>query len=84
MSVPIVGRRAGCLTCTDNLLGRRHFIRTGALSLLGMSLSQYLRAENLLVEAGVDVGGKATAKSCILVWLEGGPSHIDMWEAGKI
>ncbi len=80
MSLPIPGTKAGCLTCTGSLLGRRHFIRTGALSLLGMSLSQYLRAESLLAEAGVDVSKKATANSCILVWLEGGPSHIDMWD----
>jgi hypothetical protein len=25
-------------------------------------------------------GGRAIAKSCIMIWLDGGPSHIDTWD----
>jgi uncharacterized protein (DUF1501 family) len=56
---------------------RRDFLRAGSLSLLGISLQQYLRAaatEALLSSKP----GKAQA--CILLWLEGGPSHIDTWD----
>ena len=80
MSLPILGRKTGCPTRTERLLGRRQFIGTGALSLLGISLSQYLMARESLTRAGVDVDGEASARACILVWLQGGPSHIDMWD----
>ena len=80
MSVPKPGDKIGCLTCTESLLQRREFIRTGALSLFGISLSRYLQAKSVFAEAGVDIEANATAKSCILVWLDGGPSHIDMWD----
>ena len=80
MSTLVPGSKIGCLTCTAGLLKRRQFIRAGALSLVGISLSQYLRAKSFLAEAGVDVDRKASAKSCVLVWLDGGPSHVDMWD----
>ena len=80
MSVPKPGDRIGCLTCTESLLKRREFIRTWALSLFGISLSRYLQAKSVFAEAGIDVEANATAKSCILVWLDGGPSHVDMWD----
>ncbi len=73
-------RKAGCLTCTEALMRRRHFIRAGSLSLLGISLSQYLTARTALISEGTDVDKNAKAQACILIWLEGGPSHIDMWD----
>ena len=71
-------KMAGCLPLTESLLNRRHFIRAGCLSLLGMNLSDYLRAKSLTGTVGVDSGAKA--QSCILVWLEGGPSQVDTWD----
>ena len=73
-------RRAGCLTVTDELLKRRHFLRVGSLSLLGISLPQYLNFKSLLAAAGKDTHRPGTAQACILVWLEGGPSHVDTWD----
>src|SRR6266581_4048442 len=55
---------------------RRSFIRVGSLSLLGISLSQYLRAKSVTADAGA----RAKAQACILVWLEGGPSQVDTWD----
>jgi hypothetical protein len=34
----------------------------------------------MLSAAGVDVGKKAKAQACILLWLEGGPSQVDTWD----
>jgi hypothetical protein len=48
------------------------------LSLLGISLSQYLQLKS--VQAANGVQAKAKAQACILLWLEGGPSHIDTWD----
>ena len=57
---------------------RRHFLRVGSLPLLGMTLPQMLRIESALAAGGRRSSGKAQA--CILLWLNGGPSHIDMWD----
>jgi uncharacterized protein (DUF1501 family) len=57
-------------------LGRRHFVRAGALSLLGMNLAQSLRLQASTAKKAS--GGKA--KSCILLWLEGGPAQMDTFD----
>ncbi len=69
---------SGCLQCTGENLGRRDFLRVGSLSLLGFKLSQYLALKDLMAKAGPP--GKAKAESCILLWLEGGPSQVDTWD----
>ena len=71
-------KNAGCLPHHSSLLQRRAFLRVGSLSVLGISLSQYLRAGAAFKAKGVRPGGKAQA--CILVWLEGGPSQVDTWD----
>jgi Protein of unknown function (DUF1501) len=54
---------------------RREFLQIGALSALGLSLPQYLRAEQSgLVKPGHE------KRSCILIFNLGGPSHIDLWD----
>jgi Protein of unknown function (DUF1501) len=64
---------------------RRDFLRVGMLSFLGLSLSQYYAlADNGQQAAAAAKGptGKTngTADSVILVWLAGGPSHLDTWD----
>jgi hypothetical protein len=53
---------------------RRAFLRAGVLGTAGLTLSQLLRHE---------AKAKAAAKSensVIILWMRGGPSHIDMWD----
>lgn len=50
---------------------RREFLRVGGLSALGLSLSQYLR-----VQAN-EAPAQRRNVNCILMWMQGGPSHID-------
>ena len=72
-------KKIGCLDINDPVLWRRDFLRIGSLSLLGISLSQMLRMETALARAtGAPPNGKAQA--CILLFLEGGPSQVDMWD----
>lgn len=62
---------------------RRDLLRVGGLSLAGLSLPQLLQNEaRAATAAGPPLrrGGRARAKSCILFFLEGGPSHIDLWD----
>ncbi len=54
---------------------RREVLRVGALSSLGLSLADWNRAE-----AAGAVNGKAKARSVILIFNCGGPSHIDLWD----
>lgn len=55
---------------------RRRAIRLGGAGLLaGLGLPQWLQLE---AEAATSEGAKA--KSCIFLFLEGGPSTIDMWD----
>ena len=52
---------------------RRDFLRAGSLSLLGMGLSQYFGMAKAQTTPG-------KAQACILLLLEGGPSHMDTWD----
>src|SRR5437762_767658 len=59
-------------------LTRREVLRLGGLPLAGLSLPRLLA--NDAAPAPARAGRKARAKSCLLVFLEGGPSHIDLWD----
>src|SRR5690349_6848026 len=73
-------------TCSDLCdaemkMTRRDLLRLGGSSLLGLSLGQMLQlnARGGLPEAKGGPGwGKA--KSIILCYLQGGPSHLDLWD----
>lgn len=52
---------------------RRDFLTVGALTPLGVSLSGLLQQESL-------ANTTRRPKSCILLWMLGGPSHIDMYD----
>ena len=56
---------------------RREILRVGALGFLGLGMGDWFRLRALAARAG---GGAARAKSCILIWLAGGPSHIDTFD----
>ncbi|RLT14288.1 MAG: DUF1501 domain-containing protein, partial [Planctomycetota bacterium] len=55
------------------LKSRRNFLKAGAAGMAGLSLPNLLQAREL--------GGTPSArKSCILLWMAGGPSQIDTWD----
>ena len=60
-------------------LSRRQALRIGGVGLLGgLSLPRLLE---LQAKAAAPAGAPAAkAKSCIVLWLDGGPSTIDMWD----
>jgi hypothetical protein len=57
---------------------RRQFLRVGGLSFLGITLSDYFRMKETLAAVGKGIPTKA--QSVILIWLSGGPPHMDMWD----
>jgi len=61
---------------TCDRVTRRHALRLGACGLIGgLTLPRLLE-----LQAKAAAPGKATAKSCIFLFLEGGPPHQDMWD----
>jgi hypothetical protein len=67
-----IGRQAQ-RTCQT--LSRRAFLQAGGSTVLGLSLADLLRWK---AEGALAAGG--TAKSVLLVWLWGGPAHLDTWD----
>ena len=66
-------RRARAMRRCDGIL-RREFLRVGGLSALGLGLADALR-RRARAEAP-----RTALKNCILVWLDGGPSHLETFD----
>ncbi len=54
-------------------LSRRELLRVGGLGALGLSLPQLLQADQTS-------GAASKTDNCIVIYLNGGPSHLDMWD----
>jgi uncharacterized protein (DUF1501 family) len=65
----LTGRASDC-----SGMSRRAFLRVGGLSVLGLSLPAFLRLQHL---RAAETGAPAKTVRCILLWMQGGPSHID-------
>ena len=62
-------------------ISRRELLRVGGAGMMGISLANILNLEALAQPAPGSGGpGFGKAKSAILVFLQGGPSHIDIWD----
>jgi len=59
-------------------VSRRSFLRLGALSVLGLSLPELLRAE--AAQAAEKVADSARAKNVLLIYLGGGLTHHDTFD----
>src|SRR4051794_23938021 len=73
----VIPGRSGQDTCDG--ITRRDLLRIGGSSVLGLSLANLFG----LQKAAANVGGGpgfGRAKSVILIYLQGGPSHLDLWD----
>jgi hypothetical protein len=59
-------------------MSRRQLLEIGGMGLLGLGLPDLLRAD--AHRSRVDGRPAPRAKSCIVLFLAGGPSHLDMWD----
>ncbi len=62
---------------------RRDLLRVGGSSLLGLSLAEMLELKAARANSDATTGsgpGWNKAKSVIMVYLQGGPSHLDLWD----
>lgn len=75
----VIPGRAGKDTCDG--VTRREVLRVGGSAALGISLAQVMQLQEASA-AKVAKGGPGwgKAKSVILVFLQGGPSHLDLWD----
>jgi len=84
MSMLCIPGQAGKDLCDSHLgVTRRDILRVGGSSLLGMSLGGMLKLQSAQAATPVAAPvapGWGRAKSVILVYLQGGPSHLDLWD----
>src|SRR6266702_3634454 len=67
-------------TCSDLCdphlkMTRRDLLRVGGASMLGLSLGSLFKLQALAGEPGW-----GTAKNVVMIYLQGGPSHLDLWD----
>lgn len=71
----------GCADFRQSLaFNRRSFVRAGVLGAAGLSLSQLLRVEAAAAPGRSSPTRGGRLPSVIILWMRGGPSHIDMWD----
>lgn len=59
------------------VMGRRSMLKAGLAGMAGLSLPGLLSAKDASVASGAT---SPRQKSVILIWMTGGPSHIDTWD----
>ena len=58
-------------------VSRRDFLRVGGLAALGLGLGDFFHLQRAFAGNNTLT---AKAKSCILIWLDGGPSHLETFD----
>ena len=80
----IVGRPGKDLCDSSLQVTRRDVLRVGGSAMLGLSLGGLLKLQSagaaMPSPRFADAPGFNKAKSIIMVYLQGGPSHIDLWD----
>ena len=59
---------------------RRDLLRVGGLTAFGLGLGSWLQFRRASAANSPLAVRKQTAKSCILIWLDGGPSHLETFD----
>ncbi len=73
MSAPTL---VGCPEFRASLRSRRGFLKAGVLGAAGLGLADVLRSDARAAHSPT----ATRPNSVILLWMRGGPSHIDMWD----
>lgn len=79
----IPGQSGKDLCDPDQKVSRRQLLQVGGSSMLGLSLAGLLKNEaSAATSQSIHTGGPGfgRAKSVIMVYLQGGPSHLDLWD----
>jgi hypothetical protein len=79
----IIPGQPGKDLCDPGLtMNRRDLLRVGGSGLLGLSLGAMFQLQARAAQPGERSGGPGwgKAKNVIMMFLQGGPSHIDLWD----
>src|SRR6185312_13768560 len=83
----IVGPNAKDLCDSHLRPTRRDILRVGGAGMLGLSLGSLLKLQSVQAAGAASTvtsagggPGWGKAKSIIMVYLQGGPSHLDLWD----
>ena len=77
----IIPGQPGKDLCDKHLgITRRDLMRVGGSTMMGMTLGGMLQAKAGAAESSAGGPGWNKAKSIVLVYLQGGPSHLDLWD----
>ncbi len=80
----VIPGQAGKDLCdgNDGRVSRRELLRVGGSAVTGLTLAGLLKAQARGGEKDEIKGGPGwgKAKSVILIYLQGGPSHLDLWD----
>jgi hypothetical protein len=78
----IPGQRGKDLCDERSGPSRRDILRVGGSAVLGASLGQLLQLKDAQAASETSSGGPGwnRAKSVIMIYLQGGPSHLDLWD----
>jgi hypothetical protein len=72
---------AGKDLCDSHLqVSRRDVLRVGGSGLFGISLANLLQLQAVRANDSAKAPGWNKAKRMIMVYLQGGPSHLDLWD----
>ena len=76
----VIPGRSGRDTCDG--VTRRELLRVGGSAVFGFSLANLFQLQEAAAKTQGTYGGPGfgRAKSVILVYLQGGPSHLDLWD----
>jgi hypothetical protein len=62
-------------------VNRRNFVRVGGLTALGLGVCNFFQLQRAMAASPLPNSKTAArAKSCILIWLDGGASHLDTFD----
>ena len=60
-------------------IARRNFIRVGGLTALGLGMGNFFQLQRSMAAKSLNTKAPK-AKSCIMIWLDGGASHLDTFD----
>jgi len=73
----LANKQIGCSDFQRRLINRRGFVQAGVLGTTGLCLGDLLRTD---ARANAPGNQSSRRTSVIILWMRGGPSHIDMWD----
>lgn len=73
-------KNQSCFSTRCDGVTRRDMLRVGGLTALGLGLGSFFNIQRTIASTGLSLNSSPKAKSCILIWLDGGASHLETFD----